>query len=472
MSSSVSLISAGYLLAANESFGAALRRVLLLQDYNTRTVLAGTMLLGVCAGAVGTFMVLRRRALVGDVASHAALPGIGAAYLWMESRQPGSGKWLPGLLLGAAVSATAGLLTTHWLCRARRIREDAALGITLSLYFGLGVVLFTVIQGSPSGQAAGLSDFIFGKAAALVAADVRLIAAAAVVVSLVCGLLFKEFGLLCFDPAYARAGGWPVAGLDLTLTALVIGVTVIGMQSVGLLLVVALLVLPPTAARFWTDRLGPMLCISALAGGLSAAVGAALSAVAPRLAAGAVIVLAGTTAVILSLFFGRRRGLVWRWLGDRALRERVGLDDLLRACYEVLEPQLSAEADDPAARPLRTAELLARRSWTPRRLQHCLRRAERRGLVRRDAEDGYRLTASGGREAIRAVRNHRLWELYLIHYADVAPGLVDRNADTLEHALDPEIVAELEKLLRAAHPRLTVPENPHTFGAETSGVTG
>jgi manganese/zinc/iron transport system permease protein len=440
-------------------------RLLTLQDYNTRIVLTGTALLGVASGVVGTLMLLRRRALIGDVASHAALPGVGVAYLVMERMQPGSGKWFPGLLIGATCSAVLGILVSQGLRRIRRIKEDASLALTLSLFFGVGVALFTMIQGMPSGQAAGLSEFVFGKPAALVAGDVWLLTIACVVVLGLCGVLHKEFTLLCFDQEYAHAGGWPVTALDLLLTALVIGVTVLAMQSVGLLLVVALLVLPPTSARFWTDRLGPMQFLAALGGGLAAALGVWVSAAFPRLATGAVIVLMGSLGFLISLLFGTRRGVVWRRAERWRWQRRIGLDDLLRAIYERIEPQLVVN-DDLTAWPVSLADLERARTWSRGRLPRLLQQARSEGLLRFDSQGQWRLTGSGRREAIRAVRRHRLWELYLIHFADVAPTSVDRSADALEHWLQPDLMEQLEALLVRQHPLLAVPISPHESPAE------
>lgn len=432
-----------------------------LLDYNICLVLAGTILLGVSAGVVGTFMLLRKRALVGDVASHAALPGLGVAYLVMERLQPGSGKWLPGLLLGATLSATAGLLFSHAVRQIRRIQEDAALGITLGLFFGLGVAILTLIQTLPTGQAAGLNDFVFGKAAALTAADVEGLAVMAAGVLLVCSLLHKELGLLCFDAEFAAASGWPVEKLDLILTALVIAVAVLGMQSVGLLLVVALLVLPPTAARFWTDRLGTLVWTSALLGGLASAGGVWLSATFPKLATGAVIALMGSGLFFVSFLWGRRRGVYWVWLAERQTRRRIGLDDLLRASYEAIEPKLDPARRSASFPSFSFKELLSARSWSAGHLRRLIRLARADELLREDSQGDYQLTEGGKRAAERAVRNHRLWELYLIHFAAVAPTRVDRNADDIEHVLQPELVEQLEELLRKTPGAPKVPENPH-----------
>jgi manganese/zinc/iron transport system permease protein len=450
-------------------------RVVTLQSYNSRVVLMGTSLLGVTAGVVGVFMLLRKRALVGDVVGHASLPGIAIAFLVLESNHPGNGKWLPGLLAGALVAGLLGVVCVTAIRKLTRIKEDAALAIVLGVFFGLGIALFTVVQRIPTGNAAGLSQFIYGKAASMVAADVWLIAAGALAALAVCGLLFKEFRLLCFDEGYAAAQGWPVYTLDLALMGLVVGVSVIGLQSVGLLLVVALLIVPAAAARFWTDQLGRMTWTAAGLGGGSAAVGVLVSDLFPRLAAGAVIVLAGAVGFAFSLLFGTRGGVLRRLAERRRLARRVGRHDLLRAMYEVVEPRaaclpgqsdpsLSAIAIRPAdlttiAAPFE--RLLAQRTWSPGRLRRLLSEAEREELVRRDVSGGWRLTAEGAAAARRVARNHRLWEAYLIHFADVAPSHVDRDADLIEHVLGQEVVDELERLLARKFPAAAVPPSPH-----------
>jgi len=441
-------------------------RVVSLRDYNTRIVLAGTMLLGLVGGVVGTFMLLRKRALAGDVVGHASLPGIAAAFIVMEMIEPGSGKSLPGLLAGALIAGALGLASVLAIRRATRIKEDAALAIVLSVFFGFGIVLFTIVQSIPSGGAAGLQGFIFGKAASLVASDVSLISAAAILVLIVCALLFKELSLICFDENYAKAEGWPVTWLDLVLMTLVAAVAVIGLQSVGLLLVVAMLIIPPSAARFWTDDLRRMTFAAAAIGSVSAAVGALGSALFPRLAAGAVIVLAGAVAFGVSLLFGTKRGVIRRMLADRRLQADVALQHLLRGCFELVEATgVAAHSTELAGRPVETADLLATRSWNARKLERTIQQARRARLVERLAGEQLTLTAAGAVEAQRVVRNHRLWELYLINYADVAPSRVDRSADRIEHILEPEVMRALELTLRAKYPQLAdVPPSPHVIG--------
>ena len=294
----------------------------LLLDYNTRVVLLGTLLLGATAGLVGTFLVLRKRALVGDVVGHATLPGIAIAFLAAEAFAPGTGKNTATLLTGAAATGLLGAATVAWLSRVRRVGPDAAQAVVLGLFFGIGAALFRAVQQVPAGDAAGLNGYLYGKAASLVASDVWLFAAAAGVVLLVVALLHKELVVVCFDPEFAAATGLPVKTLDLLLTALAVAVTVLGLQSVGLVLVVATLTIPPAAARFWTDRAGVMSALAAAIGGAAAIAGVILSALVPKLAAGATIVLAGAVLFLFSLAFGTKGG----WIARRRARvaERLG----------------------------------------------------------------------------------------------------------------------------------------------------
>jgi manganese/zinc/iron transport system permease protein len=434
-----------------------------LLDYNTRVVLVGTAILGMCCGIVGTHLFLRRRALLGDVVSHAALPGVCLAFLINEAWRPGSGKSLSGLMLGAAASAVAGVACLEGIRRTRRLPEDAALAIVLSLFFGLGVVLLSAIQRLPTGSAAGLADFLFGKPAGLLLGDVLLIGGLSALVLVVCGLLWKELIVVSFDASFAATQGWPVRSLDLLVVLLVTAVVVIGMQCVGLLLVVALLIIPPAAARYWTDRVSSLVMISGAIGAVSAAAGVLLSAIIPKLATGAVIVLCAAAAFTLSLVFGRQRGIFHRWLEQRRASQTAGRYDLLRAAFELVERRLeeTGSTQDATAPDWTMSDLAAMRNWTQGRLPQIWHSALADGLIRADAGGRFHLTAEGARQARAAARKHRLWELYLIRYADRHPVDVDPAADVAEHMLDPLIERELESLLTPTTAESTVPINPH-----------
>jgi len=431
------------------------KRVLLLRDYNTRVVMLGTMLLGLAAGTVGSFTLLRRRALMGDALSHATLPGVGLAFLiapWFGME----GKSLPVLLAGAALSGVVGVAAILYVRNMTRLKEDAALGIVLSVFFGAGISILTVIQQLPTGHAAGLESFIYGKTASMIASDARLIAWSAFFSVTVIGLMFKELTLLCFDDGFAGSRGYPVVLLDLILMGLVVIVTIIGLQAVGLVLMIALLVIPAAAARFWTQSLNQMTLISAGIGAVGGLVGSAMSAVFPNLPSGAMIVLVCSSLFFASMLFGTARGVLVRALRRRELNRSVDHQHLLRGLFELLEsrqPSATLPAAPPGQIKMQAAgisfpELLAIRSWSPYRLMREIERCRRAGFVVRNEDATLSLTSAGLAEASRLVHEHRLWELYLITHADVAPGRVDQSADAIEHVLEPELIAQLENLLR------------------------
>jgi manganese/zinc/iron transport system permease protein len=334
----------------------------------------------------------------------------------------------------------------------------------LSVFFGLGIALLVVIQQLPTGNAAGLSHYIYGKAAAMTAADARLILFASLAVALVCAVLFKEFKLLCFDAGFARAQGWPTFALDLALMGLVVAVTVIGLQAVGLLLVVALLIIPPAAARFWSHRLGVTMLLATSIGAVSGLVGVTASALFPKLPAGAVIVLAAVFCFAVSFVFGLRRGLLKRWLEHRGVAIRVSRQHLLRAIYEWCEQHTATRTPDPMTlleRAVPLAELREANHWTEARLRQLLRLGAAEGLLGWSAEgNNCQLTARGKLEARRVTRNHRLWETYLLRYAHVAPQHIHHNADQIEHVIEPNIVNELEELLAGREGGALVPADP------------
>ena len=444
-------------------------RVLTLSDFNTRVVVVGVALLGMAAGIIGTFTLLRKRALVSDAVSHATLPGIAAAWLVMVALG-GTGKWFPGLLLGAAAGGLAAVAALLVVRSVLRLHEDAALGIVLSVSFGIGIALLGVIQQMRRGSAAGLDSFIYGKTASMLVADATLIGITSLVLVVVAVLLFKELNLLCFDAAYAASQGLPVGLLDAAMLALVVAVTVIGLQAVGLILIVALLITPAAAARFWTYDLRLMTILAALLGAAGGFVGAGLSALVPRLPAGAVIVVTIASGFLVSALFGTRRGLLRLLLERRRGDRRIRREHLLRAVFEQVEAQLGTtpERADLEAGEVSPTGLSRRRAWTRSQLAAALRLGHRDGWLQTAADSGaVRLTPAGAEQALRIVRNHRLWELYLIRYADVATSRVDRGADRIEHVLEPELVAELEAQLERLPGAAAVAASPHALGGGT-----
>ncbi len=415
--------------------------------HNTVVVLRGTSILGLACGVAGSFLLLRKRALIADALSHAALPGVCVGFLVAASvgtaaRFGFEPRSLAVLVPSAAVFGMLGVLCVHLLTQIPRIKEDAAIGVVLSVFFALGIVLMGVVQRLPTGQVAGLNQFIFGQAATMSAFDANLIGVLALVVILLTVLANKELKVLCFDHSYARAFGWSTFMLDGLLLGMVTTLTVIGLAAVGALLMVALLIIPPAAARFWTNRLTTMIVLSALIGATACHVGTACSAVFQNIPTGPAIVMACGTLFMISMLLAPQRGLIAAVLQRWSLARTVARQHLLRAMYEHGE---IVDQPDPT---VTISDLMRRRTWSSSALHRTIRRSLRRGEMAR-VTDGYALSKSGRDAAARIVRTHRIWEHFLTTQADIAPSHVDRAADDIEHVLSDDLIHDLEQELRA-----------------------
>lgn len=280
----------------------------LIYDYTLRNVALGSAVLGIVSGVLGSFAVLRRQGLMGDALSHAALPGVCLAYMLTGTKTP------LVLMVGAAVAGWIGMLAILQIVRRTRIDSGSALGIVLTVFFGFGIVLLTVIQKSNDANQAGLDKFLFGQAAAMVQEQVVTMFVLGLAALLVVGVLFKEFKLLSFDPEFAGTLGMRTHALGTLLTGLLVVAIVIGLNTVGVVLMSAMLVAPAAAARQWTHSLSHMVGYAALIGAGSGLVGSVFSVLEKDVPTGPAIVICLGVVVVLSLLFGSAQGLVWDWL--------------------------------------------------------------------------------------------------------------------------------------------------------------
>lgn len=408
-------------------------RFLSLTDATVRYVLLGSVLLGACSGLVGVFAVLRKRSLLGDALAHAALPGIALGFLLTLSKSH------LVLFIGAAMAGILGVLAIIGIVRMGRIKEDAAIGITLSVFFGIGIVLLTHIQRLPTGNQSGLDKYIFGQAASLLPADIWLIGVVAVITLIMIMLLFKEFRLLVFDAEFLAAMGFPVILLDVLLMFLIVLVVMTGLQAVGVVLMAALLITPAAGARFWTDSLNTMLLLSTLFGGLAGVLGAFFSALAPAVPTGPVMVLAATLFFTFSALSAPRRGLLAKWLRTMANRKQMAREHFLRAVLEWQEEHPEKESFTPA-------DLSGRLARSLRAIRSTANALQKISLLRRQPA-GLQLTTAGRTLALNILKSHRLWEYYLLHRMSLQTDHVHRDADAVEHILSADMIAELESLL-------------------------
>jgi manganese/zinc/iron transport system permease protein len=355
----------------------------LFDDYTLRTVALGSAALGLTSGALGTFAVLRRQSLLGDAISHAALPGVALAFLLTGSKAP------LALVAGAALAGFLGTLLVMGVTRTTRVKYDSALGIVLSVFFGVGLVLLTFIQRQPDASQAGLDRFLFGQAAGLLQRDLVTMALLGGIALAAMLLVWKELKLLAFDPDYGASLGFPMRVLDVVLTGLLVLAIVVGLQTVGVVLMAAMVIAPFAAARQWSDRLGVTVAVAGGFGALAGIAGAVLSSEAARLPTGPTIVLCATALVLVSLFFAPRRGLVWREARGRRDRRRLRLTAVLQDLHAL-------ELQHPDAGRGHSAAVLSVMSGGTRA---SLEELERRGDVRRLGEDEWQLTESGRRRA-------------------------------------------------------------------------
>src|SRR5690606_19722847 len=245
---------------------------LLSTDYTLRTITLGTAVLGAICGMLGCFAVLRKQSLLGDAISHAALPGIALAFLITGAKDTGV------LLLGAL---TSGLVGTFWIraiITKTHLKTDTAMGLILSTFFGFGMLLLTYVQKLPDANQAGLDKYLFGQAATLVSQDVYILGGVTMFALLVLFLFWKEFKIMLFDADYAKTLGFNVKFIDILITFFIVLTIVLGLQTVGVVLMSALLLAPAAAARQWTNSLSKMVALAAFIGALAGLIGTGISA--------------------------------------------------------------------------------------------------------------------------------------------------------------------------------------------------
>ena len=286
----------------------------LLQDYTFQTVALGSALLGIVSGVLGSFAVLRRQSLLGDGVSHAALPGVVMAFLLTGSKNT------EVLLLGALFTGLMATFLIVNITRFSRIRFDSALALVMSVFFGLGMVLLTYAQKVPNANQAGLKRFIYGQASTLLERDVILMAVCGGILLAVVILFWKEFKLFSFDPEYAETMGFQTGRLNLLLSFLIVLAIIIGLQTVGVVLMSAMLIAPAVAARQWSNRLWVMVTLASAFGALSGILGTLLSSAVPGLPTGPVIVVCITVIAVFSLLFAPGRGILHRMYRRRKSR--------------------------------------------------------------------------------------------------------------------------------------------------------
>lgn len=262
------------------------------------------MILGIAAGMIGSISYWKRQSLLSDALAHAALPGVVLAFLIVGNKN------LLILIVGAAFSALIGAAFIQWISTSTRITEDSAMGMILSIFYGLGIMLLTIANRTAGGNQSGLDKFIFGQAATMVKSDVYTMLALAFLVIFIIFVGFKEWKIYLFDPQFAQGLGLSLKGMNGLYTAVLVTTIVIGIQAVGVILIAALLIIPSVSARYWTHSFKVMLILSAIIGGISGVIGTLISAIGEGWPTGPFVVLVAAGFFIISLIFGKEKGLL------------------------------------------------------------------------------------------------------------------------------------------------------------------
>ena len=294
---------------------------ILLNDYTFQVVALGSLLLGIVSGVLGCFAVLRKQSLLGDGISHSALPGIVIAFLLTGNKN------VEILLLGALLAGLLATFSIIGVVKYTRIKFDSALALIMSVFFGFGMVLLSYVQKIPNSNQAGLSRFIFGQASTLLKRDLYVLSVAAVILLVLVGLFWKEFKLLCFDREYAESLGFSTQKINLLLSFMIVLTIIVGLQTVGVILMSAMLITPAASARQWTNRLSVMVGLSAVFGGISGVLGTMASSLVPKLPTGPSIVVCLSAIALLSMFFAPQRGIIAKRIQKR--KNRIALKEMM-----------------------------------------------------------------------------------------------------------------------------------------------
>jgi manganese/zinc/iron transport system permease protein len=359
---------------------------LFMNDYTLRLVSLGSALLGIISGVIGSFAVLKKQGLIGDAVSHASLPGIAIMFLILQNKNTLL------FMLGALIAGLFGTWLINVIDKYTRIKYDSSMALILSVFFGLGLVFLTYIQKIPNANQAGIDKFIFGQASTLLRSDVYMIIGVGIVLLVLVSLFWKELKILSFDPEYAESLGFSTRNLSILLSSMIVIAVIIGLQTVGVILMSALLVAPGVAARQWTNRLSVMVVLAGIFGAVSGLIGTIISSSVSKMPTGPAIVVIVSVIVVISILFSPSRGLVWRYMRELNNQKNVNVDQILFKLYFLAYNHRdhshghTVEAIKPTRKhsPKRMAPVL-----------QALRNLEGKGYVHHEDNDTWTITPAG-----------------------------------------------------------------------------
>lgn len=395
--------------------------------------LIGAVLVCFLAGIVGTFSFLRKQSLIGDVVSHAALPGVAAAFLFSGVKNPIL-FWL-----GATIAGFFAVWIIDIAERMTKLKPDVLQAITLGVFFGLGIMLLTFIQHREMGAQSGLDSFLFGNAAAINRNDVYVLSVVFLINVSMVYFFYRGFKIISFDAHLAHNLGLPVIRLRLLLTFITVSTIAVGIQMVGVILMAALMITPASGARFITKKIPVILILSGFFAAFSGVFGVMLSSQISGLPTGPSIVIILTLITVLAILFGKEKGIWMRYQLQRKNISKIRRENILKLLYK-----LTQEGTQPVS--WNTFNEHKNQSsdadgWSKEMKN--LQKSQLLTIVNQEIV----LTDPGNLAAKEIVRKHRLWELYLSTYFSLKDDHLHDDAEGIEHVITPEIENHLMTLL-------------------------
>lgn len=397
----------------------------------------GACILAFASAIVGSFAFLQRKTLVGDAVSHAILPGICLAFIFTETKNPAI------LLTGAFISGWISALCINFISEKSKIKNDTAISIVLSLFFGIGITLMSYIQTNPKyahSNKSGLSNYLFGSITSITSSDLIFFSIIATLTLGIIILFYKQLKAVSFDPEYSKSIGINTQFIQNLLTALMVLSIVLGIKAVGVVLMAGMIITPAAVARFWTNRLKTLLFFAVLIAVFSCVLGSYISYISAGPTGPWIIILLSFIAII-SFFFAPKKGILARKWKQIQFKQKMLEENILKAIYQ------HQEKKDDFTATLSFEDILITRSFLPNQLDKGLKKLVKQGYLKQTETKKYHFTPEGLRKGQRTTKLHRLWELYLTNYMKIASDHVHEDAETIEHILTPELEAKLEAFL-------------------------
>lgn len=401
------------------------------QNTNINNVVLGTLLLGFTCGIVGVLVVLSKKALIVDAVSHSVLPGICVGFMMAGVKNPFY------LICGGMTAGAISVFLVDWFSKNSRIKKDAAIAITLSIMFSIGVILLNVIQHSGNANQSGLSDFLFGNAATILASDLQVFGLMCATVLLVMLIFFNHFKIALFDAGFAKTIGLNEKLIQSLISGLIVISTAIGIQTVGIILMSALIITPASSAFFWTNNFKKSILISGFFAAISSVVGVFISYLSPDMPTGPWIIVILSSIAIFSALFSKK-GLFTKSLISRRNKQKILTDNLLKFLYK--------QAISDNSKSLTAGEISLEKNISLKDVKRGLTHLKTKTFIVKGGER-WSLTENGVSDAKRIIRIHRLWEVYMQQYMHIQTDHLHESAESIEHIITPKIEAELQRIM-------------------------